>query len=72
MTPAVARRRLLKGPDQRTSWLLPAYRLRDLNLYAIYPSRQFLDARIKTWVEHLRATLPEALASEERDLQADA
>jgi len=50
--------------------VMPQYRLRDLNLYAIYPSRQFLDAKIKTWVEHLRATLPQALASEERDLLA--
>jgi DNA-binding transcriptional LysR family regulator len=50
--------------------VLPEYRLRTLNLYAIYPSRQFLDAKIKTWVEHLRATLPEALAAEERDLLA--
>ena len=42
--------------------VLPEYRLEELSLYAIYPSRHYLDAKIKTWVEYLRSSLPEVLA----------
>ena len=49
--------------------VLPEYRLQELNLYAIYPSRQYLDAKIKTWVEYLRNSLPEILAAHEADLK---
>jgi len=42
--------------------VMPKYRLEELGLYAIYPSRQYLDAKIKTWVEYLRSSLPEVLA----------
>ena len=49
--------------------VLPQYRLQELNLYAIYPSRQYLDAKIKTWVEYLRNSLPEILAAHEADLK---
>jgi len=48
---------------------MPDYRLQELNLYAIYPSRQYLDAKIKTWVEYLRNSLPEILAAHEADLK---
>ncbi|GFM73475.1 LysR family transcriptional regulator [Pseudomonas cichorii] len=48
--------------------VLPDYRSQELNLYAIYPSRQYLDAKIKTWVEYLRGSLPEILAADEADL----
>ena len=37
--------------------MMPNYRSQELNLYAIYPSRQYLDAKIKTWVEYLRGSL---------------
>lgn len=50
--------------------LLPDHRLQELNLYAIYPSRQYLDAKIKTWVEYLRGSLPDLLLADERDLNA--
>ena len=49
--------------------VLPHYRMRELNLYAVYPSRLFLDAKTKTLVEHLRESLPMALAAEERILE---
>jgi len=49
--------------------VMPDYRLQELNLYAIYPSRQYLDAKIKTWVEYLRNSLPEILAAHEADLK---
>jgi DNA-binding transcriptional LysR family regulator len=49
--------------------VLPNYRSQELNLYAIYPSRQYLDAKIRTWVEYLRGSLPEILAAHEADLK---
>ena len=48
--------------------VLPEYRLQELNLYAIYPSRQYLDAKIKTWVEYLKSSLPEILAAHQTEL----
>lgn len=45
--------------------VLPHYRLQRLNVYAIYASRQYLDAKIKTWVEFLHERLPAALEAEE-------
>ncbi|CAH0138050.1 LysR family transcriptional regulator [Pseudomonas brassicacearum] len=45
--------------------VLPEYRLEELNLFAIYPSRKFVDAKIKTWVEFLKQSIPELLASDE-------
>jgi hypothetical protein len=38
-------------------------------MFALYPSRQYLDAKIRTWVEYLRAELPAALAADEKSLQ---
>ena len=48
--------------------ILPQYRSQELNLYAIYPSRQYLDAKIKTWVEFLRGTLPDILTAHQVEL----
>ncbi|MCY1270364.1 HTH-type transcriptional regulator dmlR [compost metagenome] len=45
--------------------VLPHYRLQRLNVYALYPSRQYLDAKIKTWVEFLHERLPAALDADE-------
>jgi DNA-binding transcriptional LysR family regulator len=50
--------------------MMPNYRSQELNLYAIYPSRQYLDAKIKTWVEYLRGSLPEILAAHQAELAA--
>nr|BFE94433.1 LysR family transcriptional regulator [Pseudomonas brassicacearum subsp. brassicacearum] len=50
--------------------VMPNYRSQELNLYAIYPSRQYLDAKIKTWVEYLRGSLPEILAAHQSELAA--
>jgi DNA-binding transcriptional LysR family regulator len=30
--------------------VLPAYTLQKMNVYALYPSRRFLDAKTRTWV----------------------
>lgn len=45
--------------------LLPAYRLRERNVYALYPSRRFLDAKVRTWVDFLQAELPQVFAAHE-------
>lgn len=46
--------------------VLPDYHLEELNLFAIYPSRKFVDAKIKTWVEFLKSAIPDVLASDEK------
>ncbi|MBA1376447.1 LysR family transcriptional regulator [Pseudomonas brassicacearum] len=46
--------------------VLPEYRLEELNLFAIYPSRKFVDAKIRTWVAFLKQTIPDMLAADER------
>lgn len=56
------------GPSLRDGSLLrllPERRLRQRNIYAIYPSRRFLDAKIRTWVDFLKAELPPLLAADE-------
>ncbi|MBK5312744.1 MULTISPECIES: LysR family transcriptional regulator [unclassified Pseudomonas] len=42
--------------------LLPAWRPRQRNVYALYPSRRFLDAKVRTWVAFLKAELPKLFA----------
>lgn len=48
--------------------VLPSHRLRANNIYALYASRRYLDAKIKTFVEFLREHAPLALAEEEREM----
>jgi DNA-binding transcriptional LysR family regulator len=50
-------------------WLLPEYTSQEMNLYALYPSRQYLDAKIRTWVEFLRDELPATLAADQEELR---
>lgn len=45
--------------------VLPEYHFEEFNLFAIYPSRKFVDAKIKTWVEFLKDHIPVLLASDE-------
>jgi DNA-binding transcriptional LysR family regulator len=46
--------------------VLPSYTLQQMQAYAIYPSRQYLDAKIKTWVDHLKAYLPAVMEEEKQ------
>jgi DNA-binding transcriptional LysR family regulator len=46
--------------------VLPGYHFEELNLFAIYPSRKFVDAKITTWVDFLKSTIPGSLASDEK------
>ncbi|WP_321877784.1 LysR family transcriptional regulator [Paraburkholderia bannensis] len=40
-----------------------------LNLYVIYPSRQFVDAKTLAWVNFLKEEIPAALAKDNRQLE---
>lgn len=42
--------------------VLPSCRLRERNIFALYPSRRFLDAKVRTWVEYLKVHLPSLFA----------
>ncbi|ACD19162.1 LysR family transcriptional regulator [Paraburkholderia phytofirmans] len=44
--------------------VLPEYTAQKMNVYALYPSRKFVDAKTRTWVEFLRTHLPKVI---ERD-----
>ncbi|MCC8396547.1 LysR family transcriptional regulator [Paraburkholderia sp. MMS20-SJTR3] len=45
--------------------VLPEYTLQKMNIYALYPSRKFIDAKTRTWVEFLRTHLPKVIARDE-------
>lgn len=45
--------------------VLPAYKAQAFNVYALYPSRMYLDAKTRTWVDFLSETIPEKLAADE-------
>ncbi|SIT50870.1 Transcriptional regulator, LysR family (fragment) [Paraburkholderia piptadeniae] len=47
--------------------VLPDHVLQKMNVYALHPSRKFTDAKVRTWVELLRAQVPEMIA---RDVEA--
>jgi DNA-binding transcriptional LysR family regulator len=49
--------------------ILPEYKSQQMNVYALYPSRQYLDAKIRTWVDFLRDELPTTLAADQAALR---
>jgi DNA-binding transcriptional LysR family regulator len=49
--------------------VLPEYRLQKLTVYTLYASRQYLDAKIRTFVDFLRECVPEMLAADEAALR---
>jgi DNA-binding transcriptional LysR family regulator len=54
--------------DGSLARVLPAYRLQPLTAYALYTSRRYLDAKIKTFVEFLRDEIPQILETYETHL----
>ncbi|SAL78135.1 LysR family transcriptional regulator [Caballeronia peredens] len=44
--------------------VLPEWELQTMTIYAMYASRQYLDAKIRTWVAFLREYVEETLANE--------
>ncbi|WP_349571332.1 LysR family transcriptional regulator [Azotobacter salinestris] len=61
----VAAKALRQGTLKR---LLPQFRLHQRSIYALYPSRSFLDAKIRTWIELLKEELPRAFAQDQEIL----
>ncbi|KVE30998.1 LysR family transcriptional regulator [Burkholderia sp. TSV86] len=49
--------------------VMPEYRSHVMNIYALYASRQYLDAKIRTWVDFLRDELPSVLEADEAELE---
>lgn len=49
--------------------ILPDYVLQKMNIYAIYASRRYIDAKIRTWIDFLRTSIPEAMARDEQTLR---
>jgi DNA-binding transcriptional LysR family regulator len=45
--------------------VLPEHTLQKMNIYALYPSRKFIDAKTRTWVEFLRTHMPKIIARDE-------
>ena len=45
--------------------VLPDYKAQSFNVYALYPSRMYLDAKTRTWVDFLSETIPQKLAEHE-------
>jgi DNA-binding transcriptional LysR family regulator len=45
--------------------VLPDYHLQHLHIYAVYASRQYLDAKIKTWIDFLRESIAQELSADE-------
>ncbi|HDR8982647.1 LysR family transcriptional regulator [Burkholderia vietnamiensis] len=50
--------------------ILPDYILQKKDIYALYPSRKFIDARTRTWVDFLRVHLPVVIARDQATLDA--
>ena len=49
--------------------LLPQFRLQEKTIYALYPSRRFLDAKVRTWLDFLKHELPQLQAAHHQVLQ---
>lgn len=50
--------------------VLPEYRLQALTLHALYPSRQYLNAKVKTFVEFIKEVVPRILESDAAHIDA--
>ncbi|WP_322029447.1 LysR family transcriptional regulator [Paraburkholderia sp. J76] len=45
--------------------VLPDYTLQKMHIFALFPSRHFVDAKTRTWVDCLRSFVPRAIQREE-------
>ncbi|MGV2293230.1 LysR family transcriptional regulator [Trinickia sp. YCB016] len=48
--------------------VLPDYYLQELNVYAVYASRQYLDAKIRTWIQFARKWITYAIRADDIDI----
>jgi DNA-binding transcriptional LysR family regulator len=44
--------------------VLPQYTHQEMNVFALYPSRRYIDAKIRTWMDFLRSEVPATLAAD--------
>ena len=45
--------------------VLPAYRMNEMHIRVLYVSREYLDAKIRSWVDFLREFIPHVLENDE-------
>lgn len=50
--------------------VLPRYKVRPFTVYAVYPSRRYLEAKVRTLLDHLRETLAPALEEVNERIEA--
>lgn len=50
--------------------VLPDHRLNEFNVFAMYPAREYLDAKVGTWIDFLNRHLPAAMAADRAVLEA--
>lgn len=49
--------------------VLPQHRMQQMGVYALYPSRQYLDAKISTWVDWMHESVDKALQEDHLALE---
>lgn len=49
--------------------VLPQHQVQQMSVYALYPSRQYLDAKISTWVDWMHETVDKALQEDHQALE---
>lgn len=52
------------------SQVLPDHTMHGWTIYALYPPRRYLDAKIRTWVGLLQQELPQAFARDGATMQS--
>ena len=52
--------------------VLPGYRMHEMHIRVLYVSREYLDAKIRSWVDFLREFIPQALKNDELTSSAPA
>jgi DNA-binding transcriptional LysR family regulator len=45
--------------------VLPTYRLSDMQIHALYACREYLDAKIRRWIDYLQESIPRMLVDDE-------
>jgi DNA-binding transcriptional LysR family regulator len=52
--------------DGTLTRVLPTYRLSEMQIHALYPSREYLDAKIRSWIDLLQESIPQMLDDDEQ------
>ncbi|MFM0032443.1 LysR family transcriptional regulator [Paraburkholderia madseniana] len=51
--------------DGTLTRVLPTFRLSEMQIHALYTSREYLDAKIRSWIDFLQESIPQMLDDEE-------